>query len=155
MQAGAVLFFSLLHGKYAATEVGDLGQFLLDFLKSFMPLAVSHLSFCFGVGLTAILLVQLLELSDFSTKVSDLFTKHCEMIHDNRIAHLKQFFKRYQGIVVAQFGSLFLGSSPGSPARFSQGQLVSPRTGIRGDPSLGLKSGSARDDVQEILSARG
>jgi hypothetical protein len=107
------------------------------------------------VGLTAILLVQLLELSDFSTKVSDLFTKHCEMIHDNRIAHLKQFFKRYQGIVVAQFGSLFLGSSPGSPARFSQGQLVSPRTGIRGDPSLGLKSGSARDDVQEILSVRG
>jgi hypothetical protein len=61
-----------------------------------MPLAVSHLSFCFGVGLTAILLVQLLELSDFSAKISDLFTKHCEMIHGNRIAHLKQFFKRYQ-----------------------------------------------------------
>ena len=96
-----MLFFSLLHGKNAATEVGDLGQFLLDFLKSFMPLAVSHLSFCFGVGLTAVLLVQLLELSDFSAKISDLFTKHCEMIHDNRIAHLKQFFKRYQGMVVA------------------------------------------------------
>jgi hypothetical protein len=120
VQAGAVLFFSLLHGKNAATEVGDLGQFLLDFLKSFMPLAVSHLSFCFGVGLTAVLLVQLLELSDFSAKIPDLFTKHCEMIHDNRIAHLKQFFKRYQGMVVAKFGSLFLELSPGSPARFSQ-----------------------------------
>jgi len=42
-----------------------------------MPLAVSHLSFCFGAGLTAVLLVQLLELSDFSAKIPNLFTKHC------------------------------------------------------------------------------
>ncbi|MGC2550144.1 MAG: hypothetical protein WA437_07770 [Candidatus Sulfotelmatobacter sp.] len=66
VQAGAVLFFSLLHGKNAATEVSDLSQFLLDFLESFMPLAVGYLRFCFGVGLTAVLVVQLLELSDFS-----------------------------------------------------------------------------------------
>ena len=44
VQAGAVLFFSLLHGKNAATEVGDLGQFWPHFSKSFMPLAVSHFS---------------------------------------------------------------------------------------------------------------
>ncbi|MGC2818709.1 MAG: hypothetical protein WA198_03430 [Candidatus Sulfotelmatobacter sp.] len=61
-----MLFFSLLHGKNAATEVSDLSQFLLDFLESFMPLAVGYLRFCFGVGLTAVLVVQVLELSDFS-----------------------------------------------------------------------------------------
>ena len=120
-----------------------------------MPLAVSHLSFCFGVGLTAILLVQLLELSDFSTKVSDLFTKHCEMIHDNRIAHLKQFFKRYQ-----ENG----GGEVWFPFLRIVARKLSPRAHIRRDPfalplragsPLRLKGGSARDDVQEILSARG
>ena len=91
MQPRAVLFFPLFHGKHPATEVGKLRQFLLDFLQAFMPPAVSNLGLCFRVGLAAILLVQLLELSDFSAKIPDLFTKHCEMIHDIRITHSQRF----------------------------------------------------------------
>ena len=55
MQARAVLFFSLLHGNYPLTQAGELGQFLLDFLESFVPLAMGNLSFRFGAGLTPIL----------------------------------------------------------------------------------------------------
>lgn len=59
-----------------------------------MPLAVGYLSFCFGAGLTPILGIQFLELSNLSPEIANLFTKHCEMIHDNRIAHSKQFFRK-------------------------------------------------------------
>jgi hypothetical protein len=160
IQARAVLFFSLLHGKNALTQAGELGQFLLDFLEPFMPLAVGYLSFCFGVGLTPVLGIQFLKVSNLKPETSNLFTKHCEMIHNNRIAHLKQFFQRYQEMVVAQFGSLGLGSSPGSPARFSQregsagpsrravSEEIPSRFRSRAGSSLRLKSGSAREDVQ-------
>jgi hypothetical protein len=87
MQPRTVLLFPLFHGKHAAAEVGELRQFLLDCLQAFMPLAMGNLGFCLWVGLAAILLVQLLELSDFSAEIPDFFTKHCEMIHDIRITH--------------------------------------------------------------------
>ncbi|MGC2060465.1 MAG: hypothetical protein WA653_19520 [Candidatus Sulfotelmatobacter sp.] len=93
MQTRAVFFFSLLHGKNPLTQASELGQFLLDFLESFMPLAVGDLSFGFGARLTPILGIQFLKVSNLKPEISNLFTKHCEMIHDNRIAHLKQFFE--------------------------------------------------------------
>jgi hypothetical protein len=58
-----------------------------------MPLAVSNLSFCFGVGLTPVLFIQFLKVSDLNPKIPNLFTKHCEMIHKNRIAHSNEFFE--------------------------------------------------------------
>ncbi len=86
-----------------------------------MPLAVSHLRFCFGVGLTAVLVVQLLELSDFSAKIPNLFTKHCEMIHDNRIAHSNEFFKRKQeNDSGATWFSFFLRSAVRMPGQFGR-----------------------------------
>ena len=65
MQTRAVFFFSLLHGKNPLTQASELGQFLLDFLESFMPLAVGDLSFGFGARLTAVLGRSILEAERF------------------------------------------------------------------------------------------
>lgn len=59
-----------------------------------MPLAMSNLGFCFGVGLTPILVIQFLKVSNLNPEISNFFTKHCEMIHDNRIAHSSGFFEQ-------------------------------------------------------------
>jgi len=42
-----------------------------------MPLAVSHLSFCFVVALTPILLVQSSKLCDLGAEAPNFFTKDC------------------------------------------------------------------------------
>jgi hypothetical protein len=54
-----------------------LGEFPLDGLKSFMPLAVSDLSSCFVVALTPILIVQFLKLCDLGAEAPNFFTKDC------------------------------------------------------------------------------
>jgi hypothetical protein len=60
-------------------EVSELGEFLLDRLEPFMPLAVSDLSLCFISGptpSTPILVVQLLKVCDLVAETPDLFAKH-------------------------------------------------------------------------------
>jgi hypothetical protein len=136
VQAGAVLYFSLLHGKNAAAEVGDPGQFVLDFLEPFMALAVGYLSFRFGVGLTAVLLVQFLKLSNLKAEISDLFTKHCEMVHDNRIAHSIDFFE-----------PVLRNGGDGVGSRVAPDKREIPSASLRAGSSLRLKSGSALDDA--------
>jgi len=77
MQTGAMLCFPLFHRENSSAKVRELGEFLLDCLKSFMPLAVSHLSFCFVVALTPILLVQSSKLCDLGAEAPNFFTKDC------------------------------------------------------------------------------
>jgi len=77
MQTGAVLCFPLFHRENSSAKVSELGEFLLDCLKSFMPLAVSDLSFCFVVALTPILIVQSLKLCDLGAEAPNFFTKDC------------------------------------------------------------------------------
>ena len=150
-----MLFFSLLHGKDSATEARELGQFLLNFLEPFMPLAVGDLSFCFGTRVAPILGIQFLKVRNLSPEIANLFTKDCEMIHDNRIAHSKQFFKRYQENGGGQVWFPFLGIVVTEARRGSASAGRLPEGLYQRRSSLRLKSGSARDDVQEIVFVRG
>jgi hypothetical protein len=51
-----------------------LGEFLPDCFQAFVPLAVSDLSLRVRVGLTPILVIQLLKVRDLGTKPCDFFT---------------------------------------------------------------------------------
>lgn len=81
-----MLFLHLFYRTNASAKVCQLGEFLLDCLKSLVPLAVSDLRLDFVSALASILIVQLLNLSDFCAEIPDFFTKDGKMIHDNRIA---------------------------------------------------------------------
>jgi hypothetical protein len=50
-----------------------LGEFLPDCFQAFVPLAVSDLSLRVRVGLTPILVIQLLKVRDLGTKPCDFF----------------------------------------------------------------------------------
>ena len=72
-----MLCFPLFHRENSSAKVSELGEFLLDCLKSFMPLAVSHLSLWFVVALTPIPIVQSLKVCDLSAETLNFFTKDC------------------------------------------------------------------------------
>jgi hypothetical protein len=55
-------------------KVRELGKFLPDRFQPFVPLAVRDLSLCVRVGLTPILVIQLLKVRDLGTKPPDFFT---------------------------------------------------------------------------------
>jgi hypothetical protein len=77
MQPGSVLCFSLFHRENSSAKVSELAEFLLDGLEPFMPLAVSDLSLCFMVGLTAIVVIQFLKVCDLGAETPNFFTKDC------------------------------------------------------------------------------
>jgi len=68
-----MLFLYLFNRTESSAKTSDLGEFLLDFLQSILPLAVSKVGLRIGSGLTAILLVQFLKLYDLNTQSSNLF----------------------------------------------------------------------------------
>jgi len=68
-----MLFLHLFDRSKSSAKTSDLGEFLLDFLQSILPLAVSKVGLRIGSGLTAILLVQFLKLYDLNTQSSNLF----------------------------------------------------------------------------------
>jgi hypothetical protein len=71
MQAGAVVLFPLFRGPNLPAQASELSEFLLDCLQPFMPLAVSDMSIHFIPLLTAILRIQLLNLSNLRTETPD------------------------------------------------------------------------------------
>ena len=73
MQAGAVLFFDLVDRLYPASQIANLGKLLLDGLQPFLPLAVSHLRLGSVRSPLAVLLVQLLNVSNLRAETRDLF----------------------------------------------------------------------------------
>lgn len=85
MQSGAVLFSSLIYGHNGPAKGRQLAQFLLDILEPFMPLPVRNLVHGSIAFLTPILLVQLVDFSDFCPQTHDLFLENPEMIHVVRI----------------------------------------------------------------------
>ena len=87
MQSRTVLCFPLFEREHSSAKISELGQFLLDRSEPLLPLAVSKLSPGFIVALTPILVVQILKVCDLCAETPNLFPKHCEMIHDIRIAH--------------------------------------------------------------------
>jgi hypothetical protein len=76
MQTGAVVLFPLFDRENSAAKVGELDQFVLDFLQPFKPLAVSDLSRRFVAAVKPILVIQLFEVSDLVAETSDFFAKH-------------------------------------------------------------------------------
>ena len=81
MQPGTMLFFHLLDRANSTAQVSELDEFLLDGLKSLMPLAVSDLSLGFIAAFPPVLLVQLLKFRDLRPEKRDLVAKHFQMIH--------------------------------------------------------------------------
>jgi len=77
MQPGAVLLFPLFDRQNSSAKVSKLGEFLLDGLQPFVPLAVGHLSLCVISNLPPILVIQLLKVSDLGAEAPNLFAKHC------------------------------------------------------------------------------
>ena len=65
MKPGTVLFLHLFHRKNLLSKVSELGEFFLNVLQTFVPLAMSDLGFCVIAASKPIALVQLLNLSDF------------------------------------------------------------------------------------------
>ncbi len=84
MQTGAVLLLHLFYGTDLPAQAGELGEFLLDPLQPFMPLAVSDMSIGIVSVLTAILLVQLLDFSNLSPETPDLCPQNLKMIHETK-----------------------------------------------------------------------
>jgi hypothetical protein len=84
MQPGAMLFSHLLNRKSFVTELGELDKFFLNSLQSFLPLAVSDVSFCPLLASKSILFVQLLNVSDFRPKTCNLSPKNLKMIHSGK-----------------------------------------------------------------------
>lgn len=75
MQASAGLLAYLIHGHNGAAQRSHTPEFLLDFLQPFMPLPVSNLvRGCITLSLP-VLLVQFMNLSDFSSQAHDFFLK--------------------------------------------------------------------------------
>jgi len=81
MQPGAMLFPHLLNRKSFVTELGELDEFFLNLLQSFLPLAVSDLGIRSLLASKSILFVQFLNVSDFRPKTRNLFPKNFKMVH--------------------------------------------------------------------------
>lgn len=94
-----MLFFSLFNRENAPAKAGELSKLLLDCLEPLLPLAVGGVSLRVIATLPAILVVQLLNLSDFGAKAGDLVAKHSEVIHaiknnlSRRIQRRDQFWR--------------------------------------------------------------
>jgi hypothetical protein len=84
VQPGAMLFPHLLNRKSFVTELGELDKFFLNLSQSFLPAAVSDVSFCSLLGSKPILFIQLLNVSDFRPKTRNLFPKNDKIIHDGQ-----------------------------------------------------------------------
>ena len=72
-----MLLFHLFDRADSSAKVGQLGQFLLDGLQPFMPLAMCNLGLCVPSALTPIFMIQFLEVSDLDAETANLFPKHC------------------------------------------------------------------------------
>ena len=94
MQPGAMLFPHLLNRKSFVTELPELDKFFLNLLQSFLPVAVSDVGFCSLLASKSILFVQLLNVSNFRPKTSNLSPKNFKMIHSVRITHLVRWGRR-------------------------------------------------------------
>jgi hypothetical protein len=68
-----MLFLHLLNRTESSAKTSDLGEFLLDFKQSLLPLAVSKVGLHVGLGLTTITLVQFLKLHNLNTQSGNLF----------------------------------------------------------------------------------
>jgi hypothetical protein len=88
VQPGAVLSPPLFDRDHFVAKARELEEFLLNFLKTFVPLAVSDLSIGFVCALKPILFIQPPNVSDFRSEPLNLFPKNFEMIHTTRITHL-------------------------------------------------------------------
>ena len=84
MQPGAGLLFTPFDGQNWLFKASELGEFLLDCLQTFMPLAVSNLSLRFisaPIFRKPILFAQLLNVCDLVAETPYLFAKDFEVIH--------------------------------------------------------------------------
>lgn len=79
-----MLFPHLLNRKSFVTEFGELDKFFLNFLQSFLPVAVSDVGFYSLLASKSILFVQLLNVSDFRPKTRNLSSKTFKMIHSGQ-----------------------------------------------------------------------
>jgi hypothetical protein len=88
MRTGTVVRFHLFHGKNPATQITDPGEFLLDYLQPFMPLAMSDLRLGSMPLAPSVFLIQFLNVYDLGTETRNLFAKHFQVIHTIRIPYL-------------------------------------------------------------------
>ena len=79
-----MLFPHLLNRKSFVTELPELDKFFLNLLQSFLPVAVSDVGFCSLLASKSILFVQLLNVSNFRPKTSNLSPKNFKMIHSGK-----------------------------------------------------------------------
>jgi len=79
-----MLFPDLLNRKSFVTESGELNKFFLNLLQSFLPVAVSDIGFWSLRASKPILLIQLLNVSNFRPKPRYLFPKNFKMIHSEQ-----------------------------------------------------------------------
>jgi len=77
IHTGTVLFFHLFDRVNSSAKVSELGEFLLDCLETFLPLAMSNVSQRFISAFTPILLIRLSKLCDLHPETPNLFAKHC------------------------------------------------------------------------------
>ena len=72
-----MLLLHLFHGLCSWAKASELGEFLLDGLEPFMPLAVSDLSLGFMAPTPSkpILIVQLFEVCNFAAETLNLFAQ--------------------------------------------------------------------------------
>lgn len=68
-----MLCFHLINTIRLSAKTSELGQFLLDFQQTYVPLAVRDVGRCVEFVLTTISLIQFLKLEDLSTETGDLF----------------------------------------------------------------------------------
>lgn len=79
-----MLFLHLFNRSYAPAKLSNSYKLLLDCFQTLMPLAVRNLSLRIITAAPSILVVQLLQLCDFSPQTGDLLSKHFQVVHDNQ-----------------------------------------------------------------------
>jgi hypothetical protein len=84
MQPGAMLFPHPLDRKSFVTELGELNKFFLNLLQSLLPVAVVDVGFCSRLASKPVLVIQLLNASDFRPKLCNLFPKNLKIIHSGQ-----------------------------------------------------------------------
>jgi hypothetical protein len=87
MQARAMLFLALFEGDDFVAQVGELSQFVLDFLQPFLSLTVSDLGLNLVAALisrSSILGMQFHKVCDLAAETRNLFAKHFDVIHKDK-----------------------------------------------------------------------
>ena len=79
-----MLFPHPLNRKCFVTEFGELDKFFLNFLQSFLPVAVIDVGFCSSLASKPVLVIQLLYGSNFRPKTRNLSPKSFKMIHSGQ-----------------------------------------------------------------------